>query len=238
MSSVETACILKVPLSRLPMRLRDIREEVTRLTGPADRTVLTLAVRPNLAAGYFAFALGLVGHSVLPGCERGIAALRATWLCTRAWWQDSIVGALDLITARGLTAADDKDFVWRYVTSIALPTAKRLLGLLDNGHVRLKDSTAVDPADFPLVVTAAGFEPPRLHHTDRALLLDHSPADIRPLNHLDASLRVRLTPHRLPERIWAIGPTSWPRTASPNFLRTAAHQAESTAQQISGRGIR
>ncbi len=147
-------------------------------------------------------------------------------------WQDSIVGALDVLAAHNRQVNKDKEFVWRYLTSVILPTARRLLNHLDTGQIRVHELSSTDPTTFDLVVTATGFMPPPLHHTNHQLFFSDPPPAARPLDRLNHQFRAELTPERAPERIWAVGPASWPRAPFANFLRTATTQAQWIARQI------
>lgn len=152
-------------------------------------------------------------------------------------WQDSIVGILDVLNFRNSPVEKNTAFMWRYVTSVALPTARRLMHHLDTGQIKVRDFSSVEPTTFGSVVTATGFAPPPLYHTESQLFFGSCPVASRPLDRLDHRLRVELTPERGPERIWAVGPASWPRAPFPNFLRTAVTQARWTTRQITGNNM-
>ncbi|MET1534276.1 hypothetical protein [Burkholderia sola] len=147
-------------------------------------------------------------------------------------WQDSIVGIVAAIADAGLAVTADKAFLWRYVTSINLSTARQLLDHLDRGCITTTLAGSVNTGQFDLVVTAAGFAPPALYHRQRELHFGQCPSNGLPVTRLDRDLRLILSDTREPERIWAVGPASGIRIPFANFLHTAARQARHVAHQI------
>ncbi|KUZ74219.1 hypothetical protein WI73_23195 [Burkholderia ubonensis] len=150
----------------------------------------------------------------------------------RCPWQDAIVGIIVALMDAGLPVADDREFLWRYVTSINLPIARRLLEHIDDGHVAVADISSIDPHAFDLVVSATGFLPPPLYHRGRTLYIGGRAPDSSPVGSLSPDLRFVLSDLYGPERIWAVGPASGIRVPFANFLHTAARQASSVARQI------
>lgn len=150
----------------------------------------------------------------------------------RCPWQDSIIGIIDAVVDAGASVVDDREFLWRYVTSINLHIARQLLAHIDEGGIGLAAVDAVDPREFDLVVTATGYNAPSLHHQGRTLHFENGGASHAPVRRLSPDLRLILSDTQGPERIWAIGPASGIRLPFANFLHTAVRQAMSVARQI------
>ncbi|WP_245419816.1 hypothetical protein [Phyllobacterium salinisoli] len=147
-------------------------------------------------------------------------------------WQDSIVGIIDAIVDAGAPVANDREFLWRYVTSITLPLAQQLLARIDEGSISTKKIDAVSTDKFDLVVAATGFSPPPLYHRGRTLYFGGCFSHDMEVTQLSSDLRVVLSVTHGPERIWAIGPASGIRIPFANFLHTASRQASWVAGQI------
>jgi hypothetical protein len=147
-------------------------------------------------------------------------------------WQDSIVGLIVALADAGVAVATDKEFLWRYVTSINLPIAHRLLARIDEGSIRATTIESLDTEKFDLVVEATGFSPPPLYHQGRDLHFGDGDSRKIRVNRLSRDLRLVLSDTHGPERIWAIGPASGIGVPFANFLHTAARQASLVAKQI------
>jgi hypothetical protein len=180
----------------------------------------------------------------------------------RCGWQDITFAMMSQLNvwAAGLPDAVQASLLashrrvgWRYLTSLALRNAERLLRYADAGQLRV---AAYDPASvtahgsgfevetrrygrerFDYAVNAAGFRVPQLYVDDRSLYLRDQPPTATVLDHLDRTLRVRLTPDAPPEDIWLVGQTTYMRSIFPNFLPTAVTQAAEVARQLSGSAV-
>ena len=161
---------------------------------------------------------------------RNEACLAGRDLCP---WQDAIVGIIVAIIDAGLPVIDDKEFLWRYVTSINLPIAHRLLAYLDMGRIDLATLESVKPAEFDFVVTATGFSLPPMYCRGRTLHFGGNFSQDKKVEHLSPDLRFILSDSHGPERIWAVGPASGIRVPFANFFLSAARQASRVAHQIS-----
>ncbi|MER7623813.1 FAD/NAD(P)-binding protein [Streptomyces sp. NPDC126503] len=139
----------------------------------------------------------------------------------------------------------------RYITAIALPNARRLLGHLKTGHLRLAgrypaavhhdgDTWRVCWPDAPVetfdqVVNATGFQPPQLYWeptTPAVYLDDPPPAPAQVVDHLAADLRVRSHPTAPPERVWIVGVATHIRIPYANHLPHVVTQAHHAAAQL------
>lgn len=175
----------------------------------------------------------------------------------RCGWQDitfAMMSQLNVWAAglpggvRASLLASHRRVGWRYLTSLALRNAERLLRYADAGQLRVDayDPTSVTAHGsgfevqtrrygqdrFDYAVNAAGFRVPQLYVDDRTLYLRGQPATATLLSHLDRTLRVRLTPDSPPEGIWLVGQTTYIRSIFPNFLPTAVTQATEVARQL------
>ncbi|SKA02210.1 FAD-NAD(P)-binding [Marinactinospora thermotolerans DSM 45154] len=179
-------------------------------------------------------------------------ALAEAGLCH---WQDVLLSVFHAASAwseglplpdREAALAPVRPVIWRYVTSLALPNARKLLAHIDAGKLTLDtyDPARVRAHDggFEVasrdgrvrvhdhVVAAAGFHMPALHHdADGVHLVDPPPSAV-PLTAIDGDLRLHLDGR--PERIWVIGPASHVRRSFVNFLTSVAVQARAVARQI------
>ncbi|WP_158693081.1 hypothetical protein [Streptomyces viridochromogenes] len=162
-------------------------------------------------------------------------------------WKTAVVHALvDVVmdwaaglphTTRDALMAPYRQLLWRYITSIALPNAQRLLSHADSGLLRL---AAYDPRSvhatqrgfevsgtrYDHVVAAAGYTMPALFRSRRTLHLGSCPADAAAMASLGPDLRVG------PPGVWTTGATPSVRIPFANFLVSAVRQASDVARQL------
>ncbi|MGD3108496.1 FAD/NAD(P)-binding protein [Streptomyces sp. YGL11-2] len=169
----------------------------------------------------------------------------------RVPWQDAIAEVIDGInhalpaqpegTRRQVLAAH-RTAISRYISSIPLDNARRLLSHLDAGLLTVADAAPrhIDPhpdgwtVTWPdgrsehvdWVVSAAGFEAPTLSvGPDGELRIGAPPAPGARVAQVAPDLRVLRDPEGAPERVWAVGSAAGTRVPIVNYLRAAAQQA-------------
>ncbi|MTE19070.1 SidA/IucD/PvdA family monooxygenase [Streptomyces sp. TRM43335] len=175
-------------------------------------------------------------------------------------WQDIVLPLVDAVSAwtagwhpsrRASVFAPVSSLMWRYLTSLALPNARKLSGHLDDGELELD---VYDPArvrahakGFEVVsrdgrvrtydhaVSGAGFELPVLHHDGAAVHLRNPPDKAVPVTALGGDLRPR--PGIGEGNIWVVGPATHIHQPFANFLGSATRQAEIVARCVRGEAV-
>lgn len=150
-------------------------------------------------------------------------------------WQDALADVVYLLGEQSLRLTDDPKFVWRYLTSIMRSTAVWLRDLINQGLVTTGPIEDVKPRQFPLVVSAVGFEPHPLLASHNCLVIG-SRSGLKPITSLDDGLRITLPGRASAERIWAIGPTAGLARITSSSLCVAVAQAAEVAKQIASVG--
>lgn len=153
-------------------------------------------------------------------------------------WQDALADIVYLLGSRAIRLTDEPKFVWRYLTSVMRSTAVWLHDYIAQGLVTTGPISETTPHEYPLVVSAVGFEPYPLFGSANRLEIGRGDAPLEPIISLDSRLRVTLPGRTEPERIWAIGPTAGLARMTSSSLCVAVAQSREVAHHIASRADR
>ncbi|ATL26070.1 FAD/NAD(P)-binding protein [Streptomyces formicae] len=205
---------------------RPLREQMTGATDPVQRLRAETALAESGACAWQDVAVG-------------VSAELAAWIPTLP------------PPARAKVLKAFHTVGRRYATALILPNARKLLGHIDRGALRLARDYPVrvrrrgpvwsvewpdgDVSTVDRVVSACGYEPPVLWHdtTDDSIHLEHAPRHALPVDRLGADLRIRTSAQAPPENIWVVGAATHVRVLFfATLLYIAAHQAKDVALQL------
>ncbi|MGA4846757.1 FAD/NAD(P)-binding protein [Streptomyces sp. G5(2025)] len=208
---------------------RPLREQITGVSDPVHRLRAEIALAESGACAWQDVAVG-------------VSAELAAWLPTLP------------PPARSTVLRAFRTVGRRYATALILPNARKLLGHIDRGALRLAREYPVrvrrrgpvwsvewpdgDVSTVDRVVSACGYEPPTLWHDrrDDSIHLEQAPRHARPVDQLSADLRLRVSPEASPENIWVVGAATHVRVLFfATLLYIAAHQAKDVALQLGAR---
>ncbi|MFH8570115.1 FAD/NAD(P)-binding protein [Streptomyces sp. NPDC017993] len=175
-------------------------------------------------------------------------------------WQDAVAEVIDGLNVvlpkqpehiqRQVLAAY-RGAMSRYISSIPVSNARRILAHLDSGALRVAGAypQRIDPhpgdgwtVTWPdgrtehvdWIVCASGFEAPSLAVTKAGELRIGAPtADGDRPAVVGHDLRIVRDPWQPPERLWALGAAAGSRFPIVNYLRAAAQHATTVARQLS-----
>lgn len=178
-------------------------------------------------------------------------------LAGRCVWQDVWGQLLDRIIAwtgqmplraREHLLSPYRTLIWQYGASMPVGNAQKLLQHIDAGRLKLARydpaRVAADHAGFDVglrhgeygrfdfVVNAVGYNYPRLYAQGDTLHLNDAPPNATVIEHLETSLRVRMTPTAPAENIWLVGPTTHINNPFANYLRGSVAQAAHVTAQL------
>lgn len=223
------------------------------LTGPRlNRDIVALVRRASAAVSPYPLRRQVSTAGATTARLRAEIALAEQG---RTAWQDVVCSFVDaandalapLDAAVRHTALERCSTLFsRYLAAFPLGNARRLLGHLDAGRLRITAGTPVDlrrgarwtatwpdatTGTFDAVVGAAGYHPPPLHADGTGLdLTGGSGRGEAP--HVEPDLRIRLPRSAQPERIWLLGIPSAARVASINAIYPMAQQVARTCRAV------
>ncbi|CAB3755693.1 FAD/NAD(P)-binding protein [Paraburkholderia solisilvae] len=179
-------------------------------------------------------------------------------------WQDLLVDLVEKVNAT-YTRSEPRfdggfhpafaESIERYLTAVALPNAKKLMSLIDEGRLTVNKGRLIcvdvlrnerapwrvdwgdGPQRFDALVLAAGFHLPQFVVND-AGELEISENGEGAKAAVGVSRELRADSSRLPgaTSIWFIGPPAHARVPMPNALFVVAAQAERVAAALAGNG--